>query len=63
VHVIDQDKCTKCGQCLEVCPPKVSAVRKVSGREAEELVSLPEPVSVAEWRKQRAAQAHEERPS
>jgi NADH-quinone oxidoreductase subunit F/NADP-reducing hydrogenase subunit HndC len=56
VHVIEQDKCTKCGQCLEVCPPKVSAVRKVSGREAEELRSLPEPVSVAEWRKQRKGQ-------
>jgi NADP-reducing hydrogenase subunit HndC len=63
VHVIDQEKCTKCGQCLEVCPPKVSAVRKVSGPDAEQLVSLPEPVSVAEWRRQRAAQAREERPS
>jgi NADH:ubiquinone oxidoreductase subunit F (NADH-binding)/(2Fe-2S) ferredoxin/Pyruvate/2-oxoacid:ferredoxin oxidoreductase delta subunit len=63
IHVIDQDKCTKCGQCLEVCPPKVSAVKKVSGREAEELVSLPEPVSVKEWRAKRAAEAREERPS
>jgi NADP-reducing hydrogenase subunit HndC len=57
VHVIDQAKCSKCGQCLEVCPPKVAAVRKVSGREAEELVSLPEPVPVAEWRRRRAEQA------
>ncbi len=56
VHVIDQQKCTKCGQCLEVCPPKVSAVRKLTGREAEQLVSLPEPVSVAEWRTRRAAE-------
>ena len=55
VHVIDQDRCTRCGQCLEVCPPKVSAIRKVTGREAEELESLPAPVAVAEWKKQRAA--------
>ena len=54
VHVIDQDRCTRCGQCLEVCPPKVSAIRKVTGREAEELESLPAPVAVAEWKKQRA---------
>jgi NADP-reducing hydrogenase subunit HndC len=59
IHVIDQEKCTKCGQCLEVCPPKVSGVKKLSGREAEELVSLPEPVSVAEWRKRRAEKARE----
>jgi NADH:ubiquinone oxidoreductase subunit F (NADH-binding)/(2Fe-2S) ferredoxin/Pyruvate/2-oxoacid:ferredoxin oxidoreductase delta subunit len=55
VHVIDQARCTKCGQCLEVCPPKVSAIRKVTGREAEELASLPAPIAVAEWKKQRAA--------
>ena len=63
VHVIDQEKCTRCGQCLETCPPKVSAIRKVSGAEAEQLVSLPEPVPVAEWRKQRSSPLHEERPS
>jgi NADH-quinone oxidoreductase subunit F len=55
VHVIDQSRCTKCGQCLEVCPPKVAAVRKLTGREAEELESLPAPIAVAEWKKQRAA--------
>jgi NADH-quinone oxidoreductase subunit F/NADP-reducing hydrogenase subunit HndC len=55
IHVIDQGRCTKCGQCLEVCPPKVSAVRKLSGRAAEELVSLPEPVPVKQWREERAA--------
>ncbi|MFI5166546.1 MAG: NADH-ubiquinone oxidoreductase-F iron-sulfur binding region domain-containing protein [Thermoanaerobaculales bacterium] len=63
VHVVDQAKCTKCGQCLEVCPPKVAAVRKVSGREAEELVTLPEPVPVAEWRARRAEEARAQRPS
>jgi len=31
VHVIDQDKCTKCGTCIEVCPAKFDAVVKLSG--------------------------------
>jgi len=31
VHVIDQDKCTKCGTCLDVCPSKFSAVVKGTG--------------------------------
>ncbi|MCK5653804.1 MAG: 4Fe-4S binding protein, partial [Dehalococcoidia bacterium] len=31
VHVIDQDKCTKCGTCLEVCPPRFAAVLILSG--------------------------------
>ncbi|MCK4362301.1 MAG: 4Fe-4S binding protein, partial [Dehalococcoidia bacterium] len=30
-HVIDQDKCTKCGTCLEVCPPRFAAVLILSG--------------------------------
>jgi ferredoxin len=30
VHVIDQSKCTKCGSCFEVCPPKVSAVERLT---------------------------------
>jgi NADH-quinone oxidoreductase subunit F len=28
--IIDQEKCSKCGTCLEVCPPEYSAVAKVS---------------------------------
>ena len=32
IHVIDQDKCTKCGTCFEVCPDRFSAVKKISGR-------------------------------
>ncbi len=39
VHVIDQAACTKCGACFEVCPPKVAAIVKVTGREAAALVS------------------------
>jgi NADH:ubiquinone oxidoreductase subunit F (NADH-binding)/(2Fe-2S) ferredoxin/NAD-dependent dihydropyrimidine dehydrogenase PreA subunit len=31
IHVIDQTKCTKCGTCLDVCPPRFGAVRKLSG--------------------------------
>jgi coenzyme F420-reducing hydrogenase delta subunit/ferredoxin len=31
VHIINQDKCIKCGTCLEVCPPRFGAVRKFSG--------------------------------
>ena len=43
VHVIDQDRCTKCGTCLSLCPPKFNAIAKVSG----EPVAVPEkPVPV-----------------
>jgi NADH-quinone oxidoreductase subunit F/NADP-reducing hydrogenase subunit HndC len=31
-HVIDQAKCTKCGSCFDVCPPKVNAVEILSGQ-------------------------------
>jgi NADH-quinone oxidoreductase subunit F len=30
VKIIDQDKCSKCGTCLEVCPPEYNAVVKLS---------------------------------
>jgi NADH:ubiquinone oxidoreductase subunit F (NADH-binding)/NAD-dependent dihydropyrimidine dehydrogenase PreA subunit/(2Fe-2S) ferredoxin len=56
VHVIDQAVCTKCGECLEICPPKVSAVVKLSGKAAQELQSLPSPIPVREWRARRAAE-------
>jgi NADH-quinone oxidoreductase subunit F len=49
VHVVDQELCTKCGTCLDVCPPRFGAVAKVSG----EVVSVPdEPTPVV--RKPRA---------
>jgi len=35
IHIIDQSKCTKCGTCLDVCPPRFSAVTKVSGERIE----------------------------
>jgi len=31
IHVIDQSKCIKCGTCLEVCPPRFGAIKKISG--------------------------------
>jgi NADH-quinone oxidoreductase subunit F len=31
IHIIDQEKCTRCGNCFEVCPPRFSAVQKLSG--------------------------------
>lgn len=30
IKVIDQEKCVKCGTCMEVCPPEYDAVIKVS---------------------------------
>jgi NADH-quinone oxidoreductase subunit F len=30
VKVVDQEKCSKCGTCLEVCPPEYNAVVKLS---------------------------------
>jgi NADH-quinone oxidoreductase subunit F len=35
VHVIDQNKCIKCGTCVDVCPPKFNAITKVSGEQIE----------------------------
>jgi len=31
IHVVDQEKCSKCGTCFEVCPPRFRAVKKISG--------------------------------
>jgi NADH-quinone oxidoreductase subunit F len=39
IHIIDQEKCTKCGTCFEVCPSRFGAVAKISG----EPVPLPIP--------------------
>ena len=29
IHVIDQNRCIKCGTCLDVCPPRFKAVRRI----------------------------------
>jgi coenzyme F420-reducing hydrogenase delta subunit/Fe-S-cluster-containing hydrogenase component 2 len=31
IHVIDQEKCIKCGTCFDACPPRFGAVQKISG--------------------------------
>nr|MBC8316165.1 4Fe-4S dicluster domain-containing protein [Bacteroidota bacterium] len=31
IHIVDQEKCTNCGNCFEVCPAKFDAVKKISG--------------------------------
>ena len=38
VHVVDQDTCTKCGTCLDVCPSRFDAVLKISGVPVPEAV-------------------------
>ena len=38
IHVIDQSKCIKCGTCLEVCPPRFSAIKRVSGEPVPTLI-------------------------
>jgi ferredoxin len=38
VHVIDQELCIKCGACLDVCPPKVSAVSKYTGKKKDRVL-------------------------
>ncbi len=44
VHVIDQNKCINCGICFDVCPPKFSAVAKVSGKKPLDIPEKPVPV-------------------
>jgi NADH-quinone oxidoreductase subunit F len=38
IHVIDQSKCIKCGTCLEVCPPRFGAIKKISGEPVPALI-------------------------
>jgi NADH-quinone oxidoreductase subunit F len=46
IHIIDQNKCIKCGNCLDVCPPRFNAVTKVSGEKPK----TPEhPIQVGSW--------------
>jgi NADH:ubiquinone oxidoreductase subunit F (NADH-binding) len=48
VHVIDQSKCIKCGNCLDMCPARFSAVVKVSG---EPPLTPEQPIPVGSWQK------------
>jgi Fe-S-cluster-containing hydrogenase component 2 len=40
VHVIDQELCIKCGACFDVCPPKVSAVVKLTGHKRKRILKI-----------------------
>jgi F420-non-reducing hydrogenase iron-sulfur subunit len=31
IHVIDQERCIKCGTCMDACPPRFGAVQKITG--------------------------------
>jgi NADH:ubiquinone oxidoreductase subunit F (NADH-binding)/(2Fe-2S) ferredoxin/Pyruvate/2-oxoacid:ferredoxin oxidoreductase delta subunit len=39
VHVIDQDLCIKCGACFDVCPPKIKAVSKYTGKKKDRILN------------------------
>jgi len=32
IHIIHQEKCTKCSTCFELCPPRFGAVKRISGK-------------------------------
>ncbi|MEJ5165408.1 MAG: NADH-quinone oxidoreductase subunit NuoF [Thermoanaerobaculia bacterium] len=53
IHTINYELCTKCGNCFDVCPEKVGAVKKLTGTEPEKVVYLKEPVAVGDWKKQK----------
>jgi len=47
-HTIDQLKCTRCGACFEVCPPKSHAVQRIPGQvPATETPAPPKPAPAA----------------
>ncbi len=46
IHIIDQNKCIKCGNCLDVCPPRFNAVTKVSGEKPK---TPEQPIQVGSW--------------
>jgi len=46
VHVVDQEKCIKCGTCYEMCPSRFGAIVKVSGQKVE-VPAEPIPVKAA----------------
>ncbi len=31
IHIIEQEKCIKCGTCFEACPPRFGAVNQIAG--------------------------------
>ena len=57
VHIIDQAKCNKCGTCLDVCPKKVSAVIKVTGKEMDDITGTEDPYPVVRKKRSRKNEA------
>jgi len=49
VHVIDQEKCIKCGTCFEACPSRFGAVTKISGGPVPD--AIPEEARVIDAKK------------
>ena len=39
IHIVNQSKCVKCGNCYDMCPSRFSAVNKITGE------SVPPPIS------------------
>ncbi|MGB8951608.1 MAG: NADH-quinone oxidoreductase subunit NuoF [Candidatus Aminicenantales bacterium] len=39
IHIIDQALCIKCGACRDICPPKVQAVSKYTGKKKEKIIN------------------------
>ena len=38
IHIIDQALCIKCGACFDVCPKKVMAVSKYTGKKKDKII-------------------------
>jgi NADP-reducing hydrogenase subunit HndC len=53
IHTINYELCTKCGNCYDVCPDKISAVQKLTGNEIENAFYLKEPIAVEEWKRKK----------
>ncbi len=47
IHVVDQQSCTKCGICFDVCPSQYRAIVKASGRPPQ---TPEQPIPVGSWR-------------
>ncbi|MDP6926225.1 MAG: 4Fe-4S binding protein, partial [Rhodospirillales bacterium] len=52
IHVVDQDICTKCGSCYEVCPDNFDAVLRFTGETVPE--SIPVDMRTIDRKKKKA---------
>lgn len=46
IHIIDQNKCTKCGVCFDVCPARFGAVKILSGEPVPSPAPIKERIAV-----------------